>query len=475
MINRKGISDLQVAASAGDAYAQFELGELHRQAPDGKRDYQEAVKWHWEAARQGNSDSRLILIEMLPNCFMKESIIRDVRRWGLQLAEQGNVRAQYAMAFASEEEPMNYFYTHHYLHWMHQAANQDYPKAIFLLGIYHEFVGGPERDESKSFELYRKAAEIGFAPAMECLGVLYAEGRGTRQDDDEAIKWLQRAISHGRSREASLAIGIIHERKATPESLRNAANYYRQAFEAHNELALFHPGQIHEHGRGGPVNYPEALKCYQQCIDFLCEYSRNNELAFIRLKNSTAVKYRLDFKNCRLAAESGDASAQTDYGLFLYDTIFLKPETNEKAERFFQLAADQGDAKGQFCHGCMIVKRTGMQNDMGAIQWFNKSATQGYSEGQAAMGRACLEQSNYKEAAKWFELASEQGDTGATIELGRLIYEGKGTEIDQATAIDMFRQVAEQGYKERICLYKSIDSKGPIRYKDDERLWCVRG
>lgn len=52
---------------------------------------------------------------------------------------------------------------------------------------------------------------------------------------------------------------------------------------------------------------------------------------------------------------------------------------------------------------------------------------------------------NHKEAKKWLGLAAEQGDTLALYALGRFVLEEE-PETDWLTALDLFKQAAEQVY-----------------------------
>jgi hypothetical protein len=57
-----------------------------------------------------------------------------------------------------------------------------------------EGVGAPQ-DDAKAFELYRRAAELGHAPAQFKLGFMHAAGRGTPQNDAAAAEWYRKAVA----------------------------------------------------------------------------------------------------------------------------------------------------------------------------------------------------------------------------------------------------------------------------------------
>lgn len=473
MANRRGPVALQMAAAAGNILAQYELGELYRSGPYDEPNYKEAVKWHWEAARQGHLASKLVLIEILFRQYIDDKYAIDVRAWGHQLAEQGNVRAQYIMAFSDENDPLNMYYSEHYLHMMKKAADQGCPQALFLLGTYFEFVDGLERSLEKAFMFYMQSADLGFSPAMESLGVLYAEGRGTARNDEKAIELLKQAISSGRIREASLALGKVYERKDTPQDYQEAISCYQRAFEAHSDLASYHLGQIYEFGRGVPRDYSEAAKWYLRGCERSFDIARNNMQAFYLLRDSICIKLGLDHPaGCQASAEEGNAVAQAEFGMY---SIMISPNDKEKkAAWLFRLAAEQGNSIGQFCLGCMIEFRSGIESDPDALSWFNRAALQGLKEGQAAMGRACAKQFDYNGAAIWYMKATEQDDLGAKIALGQLYFDGKGVKEDQSRAVEIFRSVAKRVYTKHGALMRNLHANGPGQFRHNEREWHVR-
>ncbi|MCH8040748.1 MAG: sel1 repeat family protein [Nitrospinae bacterium] len=52
---------------------------------------------------------------------------------------------------------------------------------------------------------------------------------------------------------------------------------------------------------------------------------------------------------------------------------------------------------------------------------------------------------DYQEAAKWFRLAAEQGDTEAQFNLGEMYHRGQGVPADDGEAIRWYLLAADQG------------------------------
>jgi len=64
--------------------------------------------------------------------------------------------------------------------------------------------------EKDDLDSIRKAAEQGNADAQSNLGVMYANGKGVAQDDQEAVKWYRKAAEQGYAR-AQFNLGHMYD------------------------------------------------------------------------------------------------------------------------------------------------------------------------------------------------------------------------------------------------------------------------
>ena len=62
-------------------------------------------------------------------------------------------------------------------------------------------------DDERAVEMYRAAAEQGFAPGMHGLGEMYAKGEGVERDLAAAVVWFARAADAGHDKSLRLLIG----------------------------------------------------------------------------------------------------------------------------------------------------------------------------------------------------------------------------------------------------------------------------
>ena len=84
-----------------------------------------------------------------------------------------------------------------------------------------------------------------------------------------------------------------------------------------------------------------------------------------------------------------------------------------------------------------------------AAKWYLKAANQGFTEAQYNIGAMLYEgegvEQNYKEAFNWFLKAANSGNVNAQRELGSMYINGKGVVSDFDQAVYWFKKGAEQG------------------------------
>jgi hypothetical protein len=75
------------------------------------------------------------------------------------------------------------------------AADAGDTTAMFDLGSWYE--DSEHQDYAKAREWYQKAADAGYAAAMNNLGLLYEKDRGEPRDYAKAREWYQKAADAG--------------------------------------------------------------------------------------------------------------------------------------------------------------------------------------------------------------------------------------------------------------------------------------
>lgn len=130
-----------------------------------------------------------------------------------------------------------------------------------------------------------------------------------------------------------------------------------------------------------------------------------------------------------------------------------------------QECANSGDER---CQNMMGVWYKGgvqcEQNYQIAVEWFRKSAEQGFAAAQCNLGN-CYKfgkgvTQDLTKAVKWYEKSAEQGFASAQFRLGYCYEHGEGMMLDCAKAIEWYRKSAVLGYCRAQCRLGEIYKEG---------------
>jgi TPR repeat protein len=180
------------------------------------------------------------------------------------------------------------------------------------------------KDYPTAFREWKAAAEAGQAEAQFDLGLLYAEGLGTRRDLAEAAKW------------------------------------YRQAAEQGNAQAEFALGEMYSRGWGAPRDTADILRWMQMANDPASdgpptEWARVEGYGIERDQKQAAFWYER-------AAKQGHAQAQYNLAR-LYATGQGVPRDQDQALRWVRSAASQGYPPAQARFGLRLATANGITQD----------------------------------------------------------------------------------------------------------------
>ncbi len=117
-------------------------------------------------------------------------------------------------------------------------------------------------DYSTALKLFRPLAEQDNPKAMFMLGAMFFNGEGVTQDYAEAVKWYRKAAEKGEAT-AMAHLGVMHHLgRGVPQDYAEAVKWYRKAAEQGETLAMYKLGVMFSYGEGVPRDYVEAHKWY---------------------------------------------------------------------------------------------------------------------------------------------------------------------------------------------------------------------
>jgi TPR repeat protein len=157
----KGIdSTLLAKANAGDAEAQYELGNVYNYGDGARQDYAQALLWYRKSAEQGNANSQFQLGGM------------------------------YHLGHGVPQDDVTAF------NWTKKAAEQGHGDAEFYVSTAYDAGWGVPPDHAQGFFWLRRGAEDGNANSQYFLGLGYEHGLPhMAQDYAKAYFWLDLAAS----------------------------------------------------------------------------------------------------------------------------------------------------------------------------------------------------------------------------------------------------------------------------------------
>ncbi len=244
------------------------------------------------------------------------------------------------------------------------------------------------REETEKW--YTKAADQGYLPAQNNLGVMYVRryeesDHENHQAREKALEWFRKAADQGYPpAQFNLCIIVEHEKTALEWCTKAAKQGYSPA--------QAHLGNLYYHGNG---------------------VSKNSKLA---------VKW------FGTAAEQGDALAQNNLGI-CYATGFGVDKNLEKSFSWSKKAAEQGDAAGQFATAINYMLGEGVdKNFEEAFKWFQKAAQQDHITAQNNLAfmysRGEGTSQNLEMANRWYLRAAQLGSPIAQRNIGRKFENG---------------------------------------------------
>ena len=183
------------------------------------------------------------------------------------LAEQGNVFAQYNLAWMYAQGQGMPEDSEQAVAWYRKAADQGYLDAEANLGMAYAQGQGVPQDYVQAFAWCHLAAGQGNADAQTCLGMAYAEGQGVSQNYAEAAAWFRKAADQGNAL-AQYHLGLMYARReGVAEDHAQAAVWWRKAAEQGNVEAQAALGVMYELGQGVAQDHAQAVTWVRKAAD----------------------------------------------------------------------------------------------------------------------------------------------------------------------------------------------------------------
>jgi TPR repeat protein len=257
---------------------------------------------------------------------------------------------------------------------------------------------------------FERAALAGHGRAAHLLGLLYLNGTGVVQDQDEALRWFQVAATATVQNDlARLVLKQANDPVSILEWLRTEA-------EAGDAFAQLNYGICLVKAAGVPCDEAKAIQYFFRASDTIpnARYWYGLMLAEGRGGEVNLPEARQQFS---LAAKAGQADAAAALGEMLVNGRGGAIDM-EQAIELFEWAAERNSAAACFALGVLCTGQHGVSRDLPASRrWFLKAAAYGHTQASLLAGRFCLQgiggEPDVIEARHWLKNASDRGNLEA--------------------------------------------------------------
>lgn len=152
--------------------------------------------------------------------------------------------------------------------WYRQAALSGNMEAQYLLSkLIAKGTPSLPVDAADGIKLLQSAADKGYAPAQNELGLRYQKGTGVAVNPAEAVKWYQKASDQNHVA-AQVNLGLLLVKgDGISQDFAKALLLFQKAAEAGDSWGLNNLGSMHEMGWGVAKDIGKARQFYQQSAD----------------------------------------------------------------------------------------------------------------------------------------------------------------------------------------------------------------
>ncbi len=284
----------------------------------------------------------------------------------------------------------------------------------YLIGVCYAEGLGTTQDQREAVRWCRQSAEEGYAAAQAYLGYCYFSGLGVPRNPDEAVKWYRMGADQGYA-PAQCNLGLCYEQGlGVPMNAETAVKWYRLSADQGDCAALYNLGYCYEKGLGVPEDIREAVRFY------------------------------------KCSAGAGYTAAQYNLGVCYYFGTGVD-QNMEQSVTWYRIAAEKGFAPAQCNLGLCYENGHGIEKDLEeAVYWYRQATEQGHPAAAYYLGFCYFSgmgvDKSVEEAVKYYKLSSEKKYPPALNNLGFCYFNGLGVPKNYSMAVKYYRSSAELGY-----------------------------
>ena len=456
-----------LAADQGYVHAQCRLGILYGEGNYGiEKDSEIAVQWLRLAATQNDPVARSRLADCLVSGNGVEQNIEEAIQILKTLAQEsseypkGEPFSQFRLGALLTNEELVEYNPKEGVKWLRKSAEQDSSQAQNSLGLlYYKGLEGIVKPNLKEARLwFNKAAKQGEYQAQYYLGEIFFNGEGVPANCKEAVKWYKQSSDNGyvpaQQKLAHCYLNGIGTKKNESDGclvLASLASWGDEEAMTMLQCAATSGNPAAEFGMWAYHRDKNDMDVAHQWLEKSAEQMDGNALYTMALRYEYEENDAQKLRYLRLAAEKGNAEAQSQLGIALENVHDKKAPENEEAFKWIKAAADQGHAQANYFLGNFYRSGTWVEADgQQAFECYSKAAEQGNADGIERLGECYANGTGVPMdeniAFQYMQRAAELGNPKGLCHLGLYYLNGIGCRQDTELAFRWISQAIDTGF-----------------------------
>ena len=350
-----------------------------------------------------------------------------------------------------------------------KAADQNHPAALANLGVCYKFGVGTPKNETESLNAFMKAANAGNDIAQVEIGNAYLYGNGVEQSFTEAQKYIDAAANQKNASALNIKGNFYYYGWGVTQDYQTAAEWYKKAVEEGNPDAYAQLAYMYLAGQGVIENHTEGLRLYKKLADAdyedgLAGMGMCYEYGYGVTENiASAIEYY------KKAGKQGNGySLQQLYQIYRRGKGSVQVDT-QLALQYLRQGAEINHGPSLYSLGYeYLIGEIMHQEDSQALEYFNKAVEQNYPFAYAVLGTCYYDGEPLveKDYNKAFQLLSKAAEDPGSIneelmgevykKLGACYRFGRGTEVNQSMASFYTEQAAKYGDQQALDVVKKL-------------------
>lgn len=302
----------EVLAKNNIAKAMYFLGEYYH-VGKGEVAVDKKISDSWRILGKEKGD----ILSTLKNAYLsnvspeqKDSIIKETLPKLLELAENGDVFAQYELSSLYKEGNGVEQSDTKYLYWANKAIEQGDAVLANRVGLYYDGLN----DYVNANKYFIKASSLGSSWGSSNYAYNILKGLGVQQSNSAAIEWYQKSAELGNS-DSMNRIGLFYwNGEGVSQDLKIANNWFKKAAEIGFNYGMSNLGYSYKNGYGCSQDDYKSYEWYKKAAK--CGHAGAMNSVALAYDSGRGVEKDLKqaFVWFKKSAENEDASGMSNLG-----------------------------------------------------------------------------------------------------------------------------------------------------------------